>query len=59
VLARGGLAVIGMEADPDAADADLVIEVVPEHMVIKRQLLAELDRACRPDAGITLDGQVA
>ena len=34
----------------DAAGADLVIEVVPEHLAIKRQVIAELDQACRPDA---------
>ncbi|HET9897710.1 MAG TPA: 3-hydroxybutyryl-CoA dehydrogenase [Streptosporangiaceae bacterium] len=34
----------------DLADCDLVIEVVPEQLAIKRQVLAELDQACRPDA---------
>src|ERR1700761_6217394 len=34
----------------DLAGADLVIEVVPEQLAIKRQVLAELDRVCRPDA---------
>jgi len=34
----------------DAATADLVVEVVPERMEIKRQVFAELDRACRPEA---------
>jgi 3-hydroxybutyryl-CoA dehydrogenase len=34
----------------EAAGADLVIEVVPERMEIKRQIFAELDRVCRPDA---------
>ncbi len=33
-----------------AADADLAVEVVPERMEIKRQVFAELDRVCRPDA---------
>lgn len=33
-----------------AAGADLVVEVVPERMDIKRQVFAELDRICRPDA---------
>jgi 3-hydroxybutyryl-CoA dehydrogenase len=33
-----------------AAEADLVIEVVPEHMELKREIFAELDRVCRPDA---------
>src|SRR5437762_3121847 len=34
----------------DLATADLVVEVVPERPEIKRQVLAELDQACRPDA---------
>jgi 3-hydroxybutyryl-CoA dehydrogenase len=34
----------------ELAAADLAIEVVPERMEIKRQIFAELDRACRPDA---------
>jgi 3-hydroxybutyryl-CoA dehydrogenase len=92
VLARGGLRVTAIEADPpalirgmqnldrslaravtrgkltapeqaeifgrirpaasvaDAAAADLVIEVVPERMEIKREIFAGLDRACRPEA---------
>ncbi len=33
-----------------AAGADLAVEVVPERMEIKRQVFAELDRVCRPDA---------
>ena len=33
-----------------AANADLAVEVVPERMEIKRQVFAELDRVCRPDA---------
>jgi 3-hydroxybutyryl-CoA dehydrogenase len=33
-----------------AASAGLVVEVVPERMDIKRQVFAELDRACRPEA---------
>jgi 3-hydroxybutyryl-CoA dehydrogenase len=37
-------------ADLAAASADLVVEVVPERMDIKRQVFAELDRACRPEA---------
>jgi 3-hydroxybutyryl-CoA dehydrogenase len=32
------------------AGADLVIEVVPEQLAIKHQILAELDQVCRPDA---------
>jgi 3-hydroxybutyryl-CoA dehydrogenase len=31
------------------AGADLVIEVVPEQLAIKRQILAELDQVCRPE----------
>ena len=34
----------------DAASADLVIEVVPEQLEIKRRVFAELDQACGPDA---------
>jgi 3-hydroxybutyryl-CoA dehydrogenase len=34
----------------DAATADLAIEVVPEQMEIKRQILGGLDQVCRPDA---------
>jgi 3-hydroxybutyryl-CoA dehydrogenase len=34
----------------DAARVDLAIEVVPERMEIKRQILAELDRVCSPGA---------
>ena len=33
-----------------AASADLVIEAVPERLDIKHQVLAELDRSCRPGA---------
>jgi 3-hydroxybutyryl-CoA dehydrogenase len=33
----------------DLSGADLVIEVVPEQLAIKRQIVAELDRLCRPD----------
>jgi len=33
-----------------AATSDLAIEVVPERMEIKRQIFAELDRVCSPDA---------
>jgi 3-hydroxybutyryl-CoA dehydrogenase len=32
------------------ADADLVIEAIPERMELKRALFAQLDEACRPDA---------
>jgi 3-hydroxybutyryl-CoA dehydrogenase len=33
-----------------AAGVDLAIEVVPERIEIKRQIFAELDRVCSPDA---------
>ena len=32
------------------ADADLVIEAIPERMELKKALFAQLDQACRPDA---------
>jgi 3-hydroxybutyryl-CoA dehydrogenase len=32
------------------ADADLVVEAVPEQLELKRQVIAELDRVCQPDA---------
>jgi 3-hydroxybutyryl-CoA dehydrogenase len=31
------------------AEADLVVEAVPEHVELKAAVLAELDRVCRPD----------
>ncbi len=34
----------------DAAGVDVAIEVVPERMEIKRQVFAELDRVCSPEA---------
>ncbi|WP_404816604.1 3-hydroxyacyl-CoA dehydrogenase family protein [Streptomyces thermolineatus] len=33
-----------------AADADLVIEVVPEQFDLKQEIFVELDRVCRPEA---------
>jgi 3-hydroxybutyryl-CoA dehydrogenase len=33
----------------DLADADLVVEAVPEHVELKARVLAELDKICRPD----------
>jgi 3-hydroxybutyryl-CoA dehydrogenase len=33
-----------------AADADLIIEAVPERMELKRAVFGELDLVCRPDA---------
>jgi 3-hydroxybutyryl-CoA dehydrogenase len=32
------------------ADADLVVEAVPEHLELKRRIFAELDTICKPDA---------
>ena len=34
----------------DLSAVDLVVEVVPERFAIKRQVVAELDQICRPDA---------
>lgn len=34
----------------DLADADLVVEAVPERLDLKRTVFAELDRVCKPDA---------
>jgi 3-hydroxybutyryl-CoA dehydrogenase len=33
----------------DLADADLVIEAVPEHLDLKQEIFAKLDTICRPD----------
>jgi 3-hydroxybutyryl-CoA dehydrogenase len=32
------------------ADVDLVVEAVPEHLELKRQIFAQLDKICRPEA---------
>ena len=34
----------------DAKDADLIIEVASENMSVKRELFAELDKICKPEA---------
>jgi 3-hydroxybutyryl-CoA dehydrogenase len=34
----------------DFADADLVVEAIPEHLDLKQRVFAELDRVCPPDA---------
>jgi 3-hydroxybutyryl-CoA dehydrogenase len=44
-----GLLSLTTELD-DFADCDLVIEAIVEELQAKRQLFAELDRICRPDA---------
>jgi 3-hydroxybutyryl-CoA dehydrogenase len=37
--------------DLDAlADADLVVEAVPEHLELKRQIFTQLDKFCKPEA---------
>ncbi len=33
----------------DLAEADFVVEAVPEHLELKAQVLGELDRVCRPE----------
>jgi len=32
------------------ADVDLVVEAVPEHLELKRQIFTELDKICKPEA---------
>jgi 3-hydroxybutyryl-CoA dehydrogenase len=39
--------VVGLDG---LAEADLVIEAVPEHLDLKQRIFSELDRVCRPDA---------
>ncbi len=34
----------------DLADADLVVEAVPEHLDLKQQIFAELDKVAKPEA---------
>jgi 3-hydroxybutyryl-CoA dehydrogenase len=34
----------------DLADVDLVVEAVPEHLDLKRSILAQLDKICHPEA---------
>ncbi|MDQ2749710.1 MAG: 3-hydroxybutyryl-CoA dehydrogenase [Actinomycetota bacterium] len=34
----------------DLADADLVVEAVPEHLDLKRQIFTQLDKICQPEA---------
>ena len=34
----------------DLADADLVVEAVPEHLELKRQIFTQLDQICKPEA---------
>jgi 3-hydroxybutyryl-CoA dehydrogenase len=41
--------ITGTTSLADLADADLVVEAVPEHLDLKAGVLAELDRVCRPD----------
>lgn len=46
---QAALTLILVEEKPFAADADLIIETVKEDMLVKRELLGELDAMCRPE----------
>jgi 3-hydroxybutyryl-CoA dehydrogenase len=41
--------IVSVTSLPELGEADLVIEAVPEDLEIKRQLLGELNRICKPE----------